>query len=295
MKVGAFSIETLRSVCNILGDTRNGLTNSEIDELLESSKIEDLTSRGPYSQNFYNAVVSKKERLFENLSSRQSLDGDGHGIVEFIKRALDPVRYVGATDRFHHFVRQLNVVLALSGLRISESGTIEPMTPASTLSEANERVSRLHEQLAVRNVHPDVIVSCEAELLRSDYFHAVLEACKSVADKTRKLSGLGTDGATLVDQAFGFKNSALPKFAFNDLSTATELDEHKGLVFLLKGMFAAFRNVPAHAPRTKWSIDEYDALDLLSLATLLHRRIDRAQPTPGSLQKDRTTNSHVVR
>jgi hypothetical protein len=45
-------------------------------------------------------------------------------------------------------------------------------------------------------------------------------------------------------------------------------------------MFGAFRNVTAHAPRITWVITEQDALDLLTIASLLHRRIDAAIATP---------------
>jgi uncharacterized protein (TIGR02391 family) len=49
---------------------------------------------------------------------------------------------------------------------------------------------------------------------------------------------------------------------------------------LMKGMFGAFRNVTAHAPRISWEITEQDALDLLTIASLLHRRLDAAIRTP---------------
>jgi len=46
---------------------------------------------------------------------------------------------------------------------------------------------------------------------------------------------------------------------------------------LLKGMFGTFRNLTAHAPKITWPIDEADTLDLFSLASYAHRRIDRAR------------------
>jgi hypothetical protein len=36
----------------------------------------------------------------------------------------------------------------------------------------------------------------------------------------------------------------------------------------------AFRNPTAHEPKIYWPINEQDALDLLSLISLLHRRLD---------------------
>lgn len=51
------------------------------------------------------------------------------------------------------------------------------------------------------------------------------------------------------------------------------------MINLMKGIFAAFRNPTAHAARIHWTISELDAFDLLTLASLLHRRIDSAVPT----------------
>jgi uncharacterized protein (TIGR02391 family) len=117
-------------------------------------------------------------------------------------------------------------------------------------------------------------------LVQDNYFHAVFEATKSVAEKIRGRTGLTGDGSSLVDQAFGIGSAAMPFLAFNTLQTDTERSEHTGLMNLMKGMFGAFRNVTAHAPKIHWNISEQDALDLLSIASLLHRRIDAAHRTP---------------
>jgi uncharacterized protein (TIGR02391 family) len=64
------------------------------------------------------------------------------------------------------------------------------------------------------------------------------------------------------------------------LRTETEQSEQKGFANLVRGMFGTFRNVTAHAPKLRWPIDEQDALDLLSLVSYLHRRIDAAAIVP---------------
>jgi Protein of unknown function (Hypoth_ymh) len=45
-------------------------------------------------------------------------------------------------------------------------------------------------ELARHDVHPDVLRFCRAELMQQNYFHAVLEAAKSVADKLRTLASV---------------------------------------------------------------------------------------------------------
>jgi uncharacterized protein (TIGR02391 family) len=44
----------------------------------------------------------------------------------------------------------------------------------------------------------------------------------------------------------------------------------------MKGLFSTFRNPAAHAPRVLWATSRTDALDMLTLASMLHRRLDDA-------------------
>jgi len=112
-------------------------------------------------------------------------------------------------------------------------------------------------------------------LLQENYFHAVFEATKSVAQKIRDKTGLTGDGADIVDEALRI---SAPLLAINALRTETEQSEQKGFANLLKGMFGTFRNPTGHAPKISWSIKEEDALDLLSMLSYFHRRLDAAVP-----------------
>jgi len=131
--------------------------------------------------------------------------------------------------------------------------------------------------LTARGVHPDVLRFCRAELVADDYFHAVLEATKSIADKLRARTGLTDDGAVLVDRAL---SGDLPMLAINDLSSESERGEQRGFANLVKGVFGMFRNPTAHAPRIHWAMNKADAEDLLSLASLIHRRLDSSRMPP---------------
>jgi uncharacterized protein (TIGR02391 family) len=55
------------------------------------------------------------------------------------------------------------------------------------------------------------------------------------------------------------------------------MSEQRGFANLVKGAFGMFRNPTAHAPRIHWSMGKADAEDLLSLVSLIHRRIDAAR------------------
>jgi uncharacterized protein (TIGR02391 family) len=89
-----------------------------------------------------------------------------------------------------------------------------------------------------------------------------------LAIKIRDRTDLPTDGAELVDRAFG---GELPLLAINSRQTESERSEQRGFANLLKGTFDTFRNPTAHAARIAWPLTEQDAVDLLSLVSYLHR------------------------
>jgi len=219
----------------------------------------------------------KWERILLALSRRQQNDRCGNNVGAFIQEMLDPARFSDNEDTYRELRDQINEILAFSGLHIGEDGRLITTAPATTISEAQIRAGKLRRELTNRRVHSDVLVFCRPELVDQNYFHAVFEATKSVAEKIRVRSGLTSDGSVLADQAFG---GLQPRLAINFLQTETEQSEQRGFINLLKGMFGTFRNVTAHAPKVTWSIDETDALDLLTLVSYLHRRIDAAARTP---------------
>ncbi len=241
------------------------MTGSEIGQLLKESFIEDPLPG-----------FTKRDRLFEALNQKQKQDGCANNVVAFIYRAMNPVRYTRNPHVFEHRRFELNKALAFGGFVLGDDGKLREITTARTLSEAQERAGKLYKQLLARNAHADILLFCRAELLQDNYFHAVFEATKSIADKIRNKSSLTTDGSKLVDEAFG---GASPVLAFNTLRMETERSEHTGFMNLLKGLFSTFRNTTAHVPKIKWNINEQDALDMLTFMSLLHRKLDECVST----------------
>jgi len=257
----------LEAIADVLGHTSAGLTGSEIGKLLRRCGIDDPEPS-----------MTKRVRLANALKARQSKDGCANHVVAFVQAAMDPVRYAEERPVFEDRRHALNRVLAFVALALGEDGKVVMTDPARTVGQAAERAGKLRSELERRRVHPDVLRFCRAELLQENYFHAVLEASKSVAEKVRAKTGLTTDGSQLVDDAFG-KKPTLPLLAFNSLQTDSEWSEHRGLMNIMKGVFSAFRNPTAHEPKVSWHVTEQDALDLLTLASLLHRRLDAAVRT----------------
>ena len=260
----AFDLGVLRRLCEVLGDTSVGLTGSEIGRLLGESVIAD-PGEG----------ITKRDRLYAALSEAQVRSRNGVPVLNFVARAMAPARYpIDRQGVFDDRRARVNEVLCFYGLEVQEDGRFAKVAVARTLSEAAARTARLRRELERRGVHPDVLRYCSEELLVNNCFHAVFEATKSVADKIRLRTGLMTDGQQLIDGAFG---GSPPLLVINEYRSETQQGEQRGFANLLKGMFGTFRNVTAHAPKVQWPVSEEDALDLFSLASYAHRRIDRAR------------------
>jgi uncharacterized protein (TIGR02391 family) len=191
-------------------------------------------------------------------------------VVDFIGAFLTPARFVGRNTHFEQRREELNAILAFSGLEYGADGKFRQRQPAQTLDEAERRLRTIQVKFRDRLMHTEVLKYCRTELLQDNYFHAVFEAAKGLAQRIRDLSSVQADGAALVDRVFSIDR---PVLAINTLQTETERSEHKGFAALLKGCFAAVRNPLAHEPKILWE-GEDDAADYLSLISLLHRKLD---------------------
>jgi uncharacterized protein (TIGR02391 family) len=139
------------------------------------------------------------------------------------------------------------------------------------------RSGRLRTELDRRGAHPEVLEVCRPELLQGNYFHAVLEATKSLSEKIRQKSGINGDAGELAARVFSLGKTGIPVLSFNLLKTETERSEQTGLMNLCIGMFGTFRHTTAYGVRLTWEITEQDALDLRTLVSLLHRRVESAR------------------
>jgi uncharacterized protein (TIGR02391 family) len=109
----------------------------------------------------------------------------------------------------------------------------------------------LRADLIKRGVHADVLRFCREELVAENYFHAVLEAVKSMLDKLRTLSGLSFDGMELIDKALCGNT---PLLRINGMATVSERSEQSGFAHLLRGVVGMFRNTTAHEARILWQM-----------------------------------------
>lgn len=261
-RIPPFKASELEAACKVLAETTTGLKGDEIGFILADMSVEDLDKGNTKWKRLFNALV--------NVQNRHQV---GNHLIMFIIRAMNPVRYVSDPDLFAIRRDGLNVVLSLCGYHIRDNGEVVRITRESTLAGAQVRAGRLKGLLESRATHAEVFKYCRAELLEGNYFHAVFEAIKGLGQRLRDMTGLKTDGAELVNEALSTKSKIL---ALNSLSTQTEISEQKGIANLLIGIFGAVRNPVAHAPRAEWDMSEQDALDMFSLVSYLHRKLDTA-------------------
>jgi uncharacterized protein (TIGR02391 family) len=259
-RIAPFDSQHLEAACRVLADTSRGLTGSQIEHVLQEMRVADVSP-----------AMTKWKRLFNALVEVQNKHQVGNHLIMFINRAMNPVSYARDRAAFEWRRDEINVVLAFAGYYVREDGKVARSSKETTLTGARARAGRMKAALESRDVHSEVLKYCGAEFIEENYFHAVLEATKGVAERIRSLSGLGSDGADLVNEAFGIKN---PILTLNPLGTETERSEQKGFSNILIGIFGAIRNPLAHAPKIVWPMAEQDALDILTLISYVHRKLD---------------------
>lgn len=253
-----FSQGQLEQLARLLGEE---VTGSTLSLMLEQAKLVDHIE-----------LSTKWKRIYNAFAYYQNDKQCSNQIMNFIKLIIDPARYINRAEDYANLLIALNKILAFVGFEVKDDGKIYQCNKANTLSEAEQRATSLKKKLEQQNAHHMIFKYCNAELLADNYFHAVFEANKGLFDRIRELSGLSTDGITLLQEVF----SSNPILIINNYRSSSEKNEHTGFGNILKGLCGMFRNPEAHEPKIYWSIGEQDALEILGMISYCHRRLDNA-------------------
>lgn len=248
----------IEALARLLGECGTGC---EISRVLQERGLVD-----------HSGESTKWRRLYWVFQHCQDEYKCANHVLDFIRAFLAPVRFVDRPEEFDKHRQDLNKILLFSGLEYGPDGQFRHVNTVTTLDEAEKRVQTIRAKLKGRSVHPEVFKYCRAELMQDNYFHAVFEATKGLAQRIRDMTGVQLDGAALIDGVFAIDR---PLLALNSRRTESERSEHKGFALLLKGCFSAIRNPRAHEPKILWE-GEDDAVDYLTLLSLLHRKLDTA-------------------
>ena len=273
--------QQLKSICSILADTSRGLTKTELRSTLHSCGIDEVDdgSRTINGGMFYQIGLNKRDWLYNCFVADINKRHTFSNIFKFIESALSPISYTLEEKREKHSWRfeEINKVLLLLGMEVGTDGKLKQAVKASTLDEVDRRVNNLKRKLYERAIHAEVTKYCVKDYLRKDYFDAVFEAAKGLAERVRQITGLTTDGGKLFQEAFSTKD---PFLFFNLLKSDSEISEFIGLKELLEAIFHLVRNPAAHTPKVNWKVDENKALDVLTLISFAHKYLDECHKIP---------------
>ena len=227
-----FSQEQLEAIAKAFGNIEDGLTESEIGRLFRVCKIENV-----------NPGRTKEDRLYETFAAHVNKTKDYSTISRFIKEAMSPNRHLDNRLRYETMRQNLNEAISFAGVAVDETGEIIPIKAARTLSDAEEGARALRISSEFRGIHPEVLKFCRAELLENNYFHAVLEATKSIADKLRDRTGLTYDGSKLADHALGIISGRPPMIKINAFQTESDKSVQQGFLYLVRVYSACFATI----------------------------------------------------
>lgn len=275
----ALNQQELKSLCDVLAHTSMGLTKSDLTTLLGQCQIAVLSDGSSRNAMGYTMGLNKRDWLYNCLSGEINTSHSMERIYVFLEAALNPVRYTSESMRkkYAFILEETNKVLMFVGLEIGANGKLSKTVAASSLDEVDRRVNRLQKALYDRTIHSEVRKYCIADFLREDYYDAVFEAAKGLAERVREITGLTTDGGTLFQTAFS-KND--PYIFFNAMSNDSERSEFIGLKELLEAVFHLVRNPAAHTPKVNWKTDEAKALDILTVISFAHKYLDECHKMP---------------
>ena len=270
--------ESLREICKILSFD----THKIIDHRLEQCRI---TNKGiPSISNglTYTSGTNKIDKLYNSFAEEFNKTKSFDKVYQYIEKTVAPESFTQENQRenYNNLIESLNKILILNGKLINLSGKIEDTVKAKTLDEVDRRVDSLAKKLYERKIHVEVQKYCRKDLLRKNYFEAVFEAAKGMAERVRTLTGLTTDGTELFQTAFN-KDANKTYLFFNTLTTDSEQNEQNGLKELMNSIFHLVRNPQAHTPKINWIIEEDKALDILTLISFAHKYLDNCNKMPG--------------
>ena len=119
-------------IANILGDTSEGLTGTEIHKCLIQSGIEDV-----------DPTNTKRIRLYNAFAKACNESKCSNCVLKFISVALAPQRFVSERSRFESLKDKVNQQLAFCGYKYNEDGKFSRIQKASKISDVEIKANNL--------------------------------------------------------------------------------------------------------------------------------------------------------
>lgn len=196
-----FDQQKIEKICDIIADTDQGLTGSQLQHVLDLCEVE-------YSQPI---TPNKRKWFFNCIADKYNLE---HSVLLFkkiIECAVNPASYTEFSKRnqYSFLVDGINKVLLLEGYEINASGVIVKSVRAKNLDEIDRRINEREAKMMKRNYHYLVLRYAKQYFVEGLYFEAVFESSKGLSKKVRDLTGLSGDGVNLLKKHFPQKTRIL--------------------------------------------------------------------------------------
>lgn len=130
-------------------------------------------------------------------------------------------------------------------------------------------------RVTIAGMHPEISAVAGALFEDGHLSQAVFEAFKALEARVQNLANVRDSGKSLMSAVFSSNNPIL------DITTHTGRntdDEREGFKFLFMGAIVGLRNPRGHGSTVADSAEE--ALEYLAVASMLMRRLDRAEAKP---------------
>lgn len=150
--------QQLKAVCDILADTRQGFTKTELSRRLEQSRIilvGDGSSNNGYT---YTIGLNKRDWLYNCLANELNITKSFVKVFDFIEKALNPIAFTGESNRakYNYLFEETNKVLLLAGLSVNNEGKLIEVIQAKTLDEVDRRINHLKREPYNCAIHSEV-------------------------------------------------------------------------------------------------------------------------------------------
>lgn len=245
---------TMEEIARSIGDT---YTPAQLPRYLRESGIPEDAVPEVVAGDKWQYVVGVLESLHEGGSAaRRALREFIGGWLEGYFHAPPPTE---VRKRITSLLAQQGWSIREGRLVIGERVRVEPGT-----------VSPLGRDARLAALHADIRQVTE-RFVEDHLDVAIFEAFKAINNRVQQMTGLDLDGSQLMDETLGV---AHPRIVFADVSTKTGRNIQQGLHFMFKGAVQGIRNPDAHEQFKL--LDEEEALEELTFASMLMRRLDSA-------------------
>jgi hypothetical protein len=89
-----------------------------------------------------------------------------------------------------------------------------------------------------------------------------------------RLQPLPAERLAAISKVLADTETGLTGSRIDGLQRNSNIPERNGFMNLLKGLYGTIRDPLAHDPKVEWDVTEHDALDILTMILLVHRKPD---------------------